>query len=758
MKGNLTMEDHDNDLDATAYYAHSFGENKQDWQSLLAHLQNTALLSAKLGEPLGLKNLAYIIGLLHDLGKYSNAFQQRLSGKSISADHSTAGAQEVTKIYKGTPIEPLSYLLACCIAGHHSGLPDFGTVIDHEQDPTLLARLKRQIESYDAFRAEISVTDLPKPLFPPLKQSTSSGAFTLSFLTRMLYSVLVDADFLETESFYNKGFGRGCYPSLPEIQSQFQNFLDGTQFPESPVNSMREEIRRACEKRAEDPQGLFSLTVPTGGGKTISSMQFALLHAKKHRLNRIIYVIPYVSIIEQNAQVFKNVLGDEFILEHHSNFDWDNLNKDPKLSEEADDSVTNKLRLASENWDIPIIFTTNVQFFKSLFASRSSSSRKVHNMANSVIIFDEAQMIPMGYLKVCLLALSELVLNYNSSAVLCTATQPQFTQFFPKSLPVTEIMPNPDQLYEAFKRVSIENLGKIEDEELVRRLNAHKQALCIVNTRKHARKLFELLPADGRCFHLSTLMYPAHRQKTICEIRKRLALEEPCIVISTQVMEAGVDLDFPVGYRALAGLDSIIQAGGRVNRNRRLSEAKLYVFEPETDAIKRLPGFIAQTGDVARQVLRSWDGKDPICLAAIKEYFQSLYGIQTSVAFDSADVLRCFEKPGSRRPSFDFRTAAERFKMIESDTIGIIVPADPVAKDLLQNLKWAENTGSILRKLQTFTVNVYLNEFKSLCDSGKVEVLNKHIPVLINPKEDYHESLGLNIPASSGGDAIFYDS
>lgn len=739
----------------TTFFAHSSDESQEEWQRLLDHLKNTAEKSAALGEPLELENLAYITGFLHDLGKYTQKFQARLRGKQVAVDHSTAGAQEIVNYYKKTRFEAISHLIAYCISGHHSGLPDIGTIIDHGNDPTLHARLKREIEPYTDYQKEIDIDALPNPTLPKISPTSKTGGFSLSFLTRMLYSILVDADYLETESFYSKEIVRGAYPNLTNLQMLFQQELDSKQFPQSPINDLRQHIRQACEERASDEQGLFSLTVPTGGGKTISSMQFALLHAQKHNLQRIIYVIPYTSIIEQNAKVFKEMLGKDCVLEHHSNFDWEQFSKEQSRSEDADDSAIEKLKLSSENWDIPIIVTTNVQFFESLYASRSSSSRKVHNMANSVIIFDEAQMIPNGFIKPCLMAISELVLNYKSTAVLCTATQPEFARFLPDNIEIKEIMPNPSQLYNAFKRVSIQDAGTLDDDTLAQKLSEHHQALCIVNTRKHAQKIFNLLPKSDHVFHLSTLMYPAHRQQVIATIKDRLNNNQPCIVISTQVMEAGVDLDFPVGYRALAGLDSIIQAGGRVNRNRKSADAKLYIFEPDTDAIKRVPGFIQQTGDITRQILRRWKDKDPICLEAIQDYYESLYSVQSDHAFDSARVLPCFEKPPSRLPSFDFRTASERFKLIGSDTIAVIVPRESKAVELLEKLPWVHSPAALLRQLQIYSVNIYHNEFRTLVEAGKIDMINKTIPVLLDCEENYDKNLGLTIPEYSGGNAYF---
>ena len=314
-------------------------------------------------------------------------------------------------------------------------------------------------------------------------------------------------------------------------------------------------------------------------------------HAAIHGLKRIIYVIPYTSIIDQNAAEFKNCLGIENVLEHHSNFDWDKnfAHTETEYYDDKTDNAKDKLKLATENWDIPVVVTTNVQFFESLFANRSSRCRKLHNIAKSVIIFDEAQMFPRDYLKPSLYAIYELVKNYGASAVFCTATQPSLGQFLPKEAVLTELITNTQALFDFYKRVQVKNIGKIPDDELIQRINGHPQALCIVNTRKHARGLFASVIDEGR-FHLSTLMCPVHRKATIATIRQRLKTGLSCRVISTQIMEAGIDVDFPVGYRAISGMDSIVQAAGRVNREGREKSGNLYVFEPDSVFCETHPG------------------------------------------------------------------------------------------------------------------------------------------------------------------------
>lgn len=742
--------------DVIRYYAHSTNSNSSDWQLLKDHLHNTASIASHFAMKLGLENIAYTAGFLHDLGKYSSAFQSRIRGFGPPTDHSTAGAQEIIKLTAGTPEQLIAKLIAFCIAGHHTGLPDFGTIVDLPSDSTLLARLKRELEPYSNYKSELDLAGLPILKLPCLHKTTSSGLLSVSFLVRMLYSTLVDADYLETETFVAGQKARGNHPTLTTLNDTLCHHLGSTPFTPSPLNNRRNQILKECLSHANAPSGLFSLTVPTGGGKTLSSLSFALSHAIRNNLDRIIYVIPFTTIIEQNAGIFKKILGQKAILEHHSNFDWDSLNHLPN-SDDPDESVAEKLKLASENWDIPITVTTNVQFFESIYNNRSSRCRKIHNIAKSVIIFDEVQALPREFIQPCMLSICELVRNYGSTAVLCTATQPELQRFFPPDQTITEIISNPSVLYDEFKRIRLINLNSQTDQEVIDRIESYNQALCVVNTRRHANQLFSMLTMPGG-HHLSTLMYPNHRKRVINQIRSSLSSNEPCRLISTQLIEAGVDLDFPVGFRALAGLDSIIQTGGRVNRNRKAELADLFVFEPITPAIKKLPGYIAQTADVTNQVLRKWQGRDPISLEAIKRYYQTLYSLQNPLsAFDTHGIVGCFEKINSREPNFDFATAADRFKLIGDDTIPIIIPLEDPARQILHALRYAQHPGELLRRIQNYSVNVYRHEFHQLFASGKIEMIQDQFPVLLNPEEDYDEHLGLLLSSVSSGDALFYD-
>lgn len=722
-----------------SYYAHSIqGTDEQEWQPLLEHLLSTANLARQFGADAGVGELAHTAALFHDIGKYSRAFQARLRGSHRLVDHASAGAREISKLF---PDSPYAQLLAYCIAGHHSGLPDYGHSTDLRNEPTLYARLeKRKLEDYSAYRTEIDPSILKLPPVA-LRPAPSHPGFTGSFMVRMIFSALVDADWIDTETFLEgKRKPRGGHPDLTALLERLERYLLRFGLPANELNREREGILKAGISQASLPPGFFTLTVPTGGGKTLASLAFALHHAVRHGLRRIIYVIPYISIIEQNAAVFAEALGEENVLEHHSNFDWERYSKSRKFpGGGADDYLAlEKMKLASENWDIPIVVTTNVQFFESLFSNKKSRVRKVHNIARSVIIFDEAQMLPREYLKLCMLALWELVENYDATAVFCTATQPIQGSFLPKTN-ITELAPNPRESFASFRRVQVAFIGRLTDEDLAARLNTQQQVLCVVNTRRHAQGLFARLQGKSR-HHLSTLMCPAHRAETLSRIREQLALGRSCRVISTQVIEAGVDLDFPVGYRALAGLDSIIQAAGRVNREGRALRGRLYVFEPQTDLIRQLPAYIAQTARAGASVLCEFP-EDPFSPQAIRAYFELLGTLQDPRRSALAEnILRLLDKE-----NIEFARASEHFRLIEAPKVTILIPYGPGAEDLLADLRTGDRPAHLLRLLQRYSVNIYEREFAALLRQGAIDTYHERFHVLKDTGY-YHPQTGLILP------------
>ena len=688
--------------------------------------------------------IAYFTGLLHDLGKYSLEFQQRIRGKSILVDHSTAGAKEAINLYGNA----LGMIIAYCIAGHHSGLQNYGTIADQY---TLCAKLRKEVKDYSPYRSELEKFLKANDMIIPIDSSENGSGFSISFFIRMLYSCLVDADFLDTEKVLSENIiERGNYKSIKLLNKLLNEFmLSFKDVEKSFINTKREEILSSCIESSYCSRGVFSLTVPTGGGKTYSSLAFALNHALKHDMDRVIYVIPYTSIIEQNAQNFKKVLGNDNVLEHHSNYLFDKS----EFDSEQDQVIEQKLKKSSENWDAPIIVTTNIQFFESLFANRSSKCRKIHNISNSVIIFDEAQMLPTSYLKPCLSVVTELVLNYKCSVVLCTATQPSIEKLLSNRFQPIEIINSPEQLYLDFKRVSVKYIGEVNDDCLSQRLLKCNQVLCIVNKRKHARLLFERIKDDDSSHHLSTLMCPIHRSSTLEKIKNRLKNGLCCRVISTQLIEAGVDIDFPEVYRAEAGIDSIVQSAGRCNREGKKTSANVFVFN-SNEEYSKLRGWLALTSEIGNKILREFS--DPISIEAVKAYFDQLYDIKGSRSIDQKEILTQISERENEL-AFPFSNISSEFNLIDDSMISVVIQYDNKAIEIIEKARFHKYPGSFLKKLQPYSVSIYENEYKSLVEEGVIEVIQDMFSVLKDTDKYYCKKIGLIIPErhSISGDAIF---
>ncbi|HEX2938667.1 MAG TPA: CRISPR-associated helicase Cas3' [Ruminiclostridium sp.] len=723
-------------MDAKKYYAHTKSDQKSGevlsqayWQPLAEHLRNVSELARKFGDCFGSGELAGLSGMLHDIGKYSDKFQKRLSGGESLVDHSTAGAVEAIKRYGD-----LGFILGYCIAGHHAGLPDGGNMADTHDDATLRGRLLKgnNIENYENYSREINPI-LDQDWRIPIHPLYESG-FSLSFYIRMLYSCLVDADFLDTEKFMDCNVDRKIGEDIPALTEKLERFIQGFGDTDNPINQKRTQILNNCLQKDIWNKDLYTLTVPTGGGKTITSLAFALRHAKFHEMKHVIYVIPYNSIIEQNAAVFKNILGEENVLEHHSNFNYDDSSE-----------MLVRQRLATENWDMPVVVTTTVQFFESLFANRSSKCRKLHNLADSVIIFDEAQMLPLPYLLPCVRAITELVRNYGCTAVLCSATQPALGSFFPKDFEIKELCDGQKELFEFFKRTSIRFAGQLSDDELAERLNSQNQVLCIVNTRKQAQTVFQLLNEEG-AFHLSTLMYPKHRSRLLTEIRKRLINGLPCRVIATSLIEAGVDVDFPVVYRAQAGLDSEIQAAGRCNREGKREISPVYIFEPEQKYQEHLPAMQARPARIARSVAGQFD--DCTSAKAINAYFMQLYMIEDKW-LDSKNIVKRFENGFDKGLSFPFAAVADEFSLIDNATRSVLIPDNDDAQALAAKLREGQHSRKLLRQIQQYCVNVYENHYKALNEAGSILPLDSEIAVLTD-MDKYNEKTGLEASVDTG--------
>lgn len=710
-------------------YAHS-KENRPiaEWQSLEAHLAAVAEIAMSFAEGFASSKMVRLLGLTHDLGKARASFQsylRRCNGIEDSetdyGDHSHSGAGACWLFKNSHVLGPLAKGLAYCVAGHHAGLPDWSG--GDAPTGSLVIRTAEDVGVLEdpLVREWVSVHEaawLKERITNPYKFNQDDSS--LSFWIRMLYSCLVDADFLDTEAFMDpeRAALRPDASSLVELSGLYFAKLDKKQqsAADTPVNRIRAEIRNACEQAADLPLGLFSLTVPTGGGKTLSGTAFAFKHALRHGLKRIIYVIPYTSIIEQTADVLREFLGAENVLEHHSNFD--------PVKE------TPQSRLASENWDAPVVVTTAVQFFESLYACKPSRCRKLHNIAESVVILDEVQLLPTRLLLPCAEAIRQLAQHYRTSIVLSTATQLDLPGVKPSS--IHEIVPPSLDLYHRLKRTDIEfpvdrtlrrTWGDIADE-----LMSFDRVLCIVNSRRDCYDLFSKMP-DGTV-HLSASMCGEHRSRVIADIKRRLSAGEPIRVVSTQLVEAGVDIDFPIVYRAFAGLSSVAQSAGRCNREGNLPKlGRVVVFmPPEGSKIKDLRDGEYALGDLL-ECPRGVDADDP---GSYPTYFNVLHSRANDLGcvferFLGVPVPKEFCNGPSCRAEpmhYQFREAAAAFKMIDGAAQVPIIVRFGGSDSLIASLRAVGQKRDIMRRLQRYTVNVPRSCIGGLIEKGMVEELS----------------------------------
>lgn len=731
---------------------------------LIDHLRAVAALAAEFSTVFdsaeSTQRWAYFAGLWHDLGKYRPGFQRyvRLADNPDAHIEGKVGGREKTHSAAGAlwamqqlnlPNRPYGNILAYLIAGHHAGLDDWTGELEwrlqsedsrRELDEALAAELPPDIREHGALTANIP-----------------GGASGFALWVRMLFSCLVDADFLDTEAHFDAGkpARREGFPTLAQMRGAFDTHMAALPVAHTPVNTLRADILRQCRAKAALPAGFFSLTVPTGGGKTLSSLAFALEHAQAHGKRRVVYAIPYTSIIEQTADVFRTLfkaLGDEVLIEHHSQADA------------AATDETARSRLACENWDAPLVVTTNVQLFESLFAAKTSRCRKLHNLVNSVIVLDEAQQLPPAFLQPILDVLNLLVAHYGVTVVLCTATQPALnsTTYFDadKNLRglenVREIIDNPDALFDALKRVHVELppdwTTPTPWADIAAQLSAEDCVLAIVNTRKAARELQRLMPADT--LHLSALMCGAHRRDVIAHVKERLQAKRegrdirPLRVVSTQLVEAGVDIDFPVVYRALAGLDSIAQAAGRCNREGRLDgKGRVVVFVPPE---KPPLGHLHKGAEACISTLHG-QAHDPLARGLFAHYFKEFYH---SVDLDQHGIVNKL-KVEPRALAVQFRAAADAFCLIDdanSATVVVRYAAHQAQIDSLLNLLAAEGPQRwLMRKLQRYTITIPQRQANQMLAQGDLSLPMPGLYVLTNTDNLYSNILGLV------GDADLYN-
>ena len=737
----------------------------EQMESAHGHLNKVAFWTAKFAaemfppdsiESKSAYDWGYLAGLWHDLGKFAPVWQSYLKSKSdihsdeISGteDHSTAGAA----FTHGHPL--CGSLLSYIIAGHHAGLADGHTLFPQG------CRLHKETNEWQP-QAKAAGIPLDNNLpLPPLSRA-KAGNDAMAFMLRYLFSSLVDSDFLATEAFMQPNRKSLRQPWPADIIEQMLTTLEThlttkfAKFTPSNVNQARETVRLDCEKAASHPPGFFSLTVPTGGGKTLSSLLFALRHAQKHGLRRIIFVIPFTSIITQNADVFRDAfallskaLGREIVLEHHSKFD-------PAKETEAN-------RLTAENWDSPLIVTTNVRFFESLYANRTSACRKLHRTARSVIIFDEAQALPSHLLAPILRGLTCLVKDLGSTAVLCTATQPalnhrdQFKIGIPQD-EITEIISDTQALSDSLERVTCQNLGQLNDGTLITHIlqNATDGCLLILNTTKAAQTLYQELSKQTTALHLSARMCPRHVMSVLAKAKRLRKSGRPIVLVSTQLVEAGVDISFPTVYRAESGLDSFAQAAGRCNRNGELlpRKGRVFLFQPTDHPIpKSLTDLTTNAAVTRTQIVPNFKDEELLSHAAIRSYFEhAIWHAGLSTYWDKHHIvsgdMACFPPESSSLLSYSYKTAAERFRLIESNTHPVLIPWGEKGRQLCEEIRDLRKQNRTpnrthYRRAQQFTVQIYDGEWQNLKPSLSFHC-EEAFAILDHYQNDYHPECGL---------------
>ncbi|MCK9202407.1 MAG: CRISPR-associated helicase Cas3' [Gallionella sp.] len=745
-----------NDKPENKPLAHVRQDKSGNWHEHLLdeHLHGVAHLAGEFAKHINSADWASMAGLWHDLGKYSTEFQRyiktvsgydaeaHIEGAPGRVDHSTAGAIHAVRQF-GAHGRILAYL----IAGHHAGLPDW-----HAAETGGKALSIRLGAEQNHLLDRIPAQTIPQEILTQPKPTTKlrGGAEGLHLWLRMLFSCLVDADFLDTEKFMNdaQAAARSGYRDIADLMDRFNKHMAtlAANADNTPVNAIRADILRQCCEKAALAPGLFSLTVPTGGGKTLSGMAFALRHVIQHKKQRIIYVIPYTSIIEQTAGIFRDIFGDN-VVEHHANLDPD--------KEDA------RSRLATENWDAPIIVTTNVQFFESLFAARTSRCRKLHNIVNSVVVLDEAQLLPPEFLQPIADVMNQLASHYGVTFVLSTATQPALGSFqspdgqtFRGLNNVREIMDDPDALYQALQRVEVSVPSDLQTprdwESVATELIQHPSVLCIVSRRDDARELHRLMIAkeDSKgTLHLSALMCGEHRSKVIADIKARLKRNEPVRVISTQLVEAGVDVDFPVVYRALAGLDSIAQAAGRCNREgKQKGLGRVVVFVPPKLAP---PGLLRQAAQISVSLL-SGSKSNVLGRDLAKQFFEHLY--MRAPSLDKHGIHKLLTQD-ARDCQIQFRTTAEKFRLIDDTAYQTILVRYGDNDVLLGKLEKEGPQRWLMRQLQRYSVNLPKYLFAQLEKQGDVREIWPGIYAQVGDKL-YDKSLGVVIDGNIAPDEL----
>lgn len=730
------------------YYAHTREDGER--QTVKAHLEGVSKLAEGFSVDF-LKPLAKKAAFDHDLGKYALKYQWRLDDDNIKFSHAACGALEYKKFADKNDCFASLFapLMEYCIAGHHTGLMDGGTDADNSDSPTLSGTLKRGNEytgdsDYSAYATEIEFATLTQEeITPPYNELCSAKDPTelierYAFFTKFVFSCLTDADFLDTEIFCNKNVERGMSGDFEKALDKLNRELSDMP-SDNPLRQARSRIQQQAFDNSVNKSHISILDMPTGSGKTLCSLKLALESGKK----RIIYVIPYTSIIEQTANKFEKMFGDVLpVLQHHSNYSYDGNTEEEKKTVE-------KLKRTCENWDAPLIITTSVQFFQSIYHYKGSALRKLHNLRDSVIVFDEIHLIPTELLRPCLKAVGYITKYLNSEALFLSATMPDYSKLFDKFLPDVNYnkLVTDRTNFKYFKKCEYKDMGKTTLETIAENASRCKNALIVVNAKKTAAELYNLV--QGEKYHLSANMTPAHRSRVIEVVRNKLENGEHITVVSTSLVEAGVDLDFNTVFRQLSGLDSILQAGGRCNREGKDDKGYVYVFD--IDETYRKGSDLAMRINKTKGLLEKY--QDITSYDCIKEYYDGIFDFnQSRIAENSIakynEQSNSFDRQGLMSPySIPFRSYAMQFEYISADTISLVIddPNDQTCHKLVETLRNGDM--SVRRALQKYSVSVYMNVFKDLYSQGVLKDHGTGIFILEN-QSYYNNETGLDTQAA----------
>ena len=720
------------------YIAH-INEKTKKIQTVKEHSENTAKLCRDFAiSPL--KDFMYVLGLYHDIGKMQPSFQKKIRGANIRVEHSACGAIAAKEDFPYI----LGLMMEYCIAGHHSGIPDAGSKCDTPDKSSLYGRIRRSFEDYSMYKKELAACPVDQSLFMDFllqdcREDRSLLVDKFAFLTRYCFSCLVDADSLDTAEFCGEGLDRQMMADFPaclqRVNDRLNSFVCQTSLQRS-----RALLQQQVFQKADQDAEIYLMNMPTGSGKTLASIKFALERGIRGKKKRIIYIIPYNSIIDQTAEEFETLFqGCGEILRHQSTFSYENEDEDNR-----DEDYIKAAKKAAENWDAPLIITTMVQFFDSIYDNKRRKLRKLHNMADSILVFDEAHLMPVEYLKPCLQGIAYITRYLNSEAVFLTATMPDFSnlmkQYAWKNSRILTLIQDTSP-FSQFQKCSYQYVGKISEESLLERTFACPSSLIIVNSKKKARRIYG--QCSGKKYHLSTYMTAHDRKRVLFAIREELrCLEEEfpddkhvpkerrITIVSTSLIEAGVDLDVHTVFRELNGLDSILQAGGRCNREGKRENAQVVLFELEED--NGIKG--NECINMVRGILRKYS--DISCPECIQEYYKRLFDMKSQVIQENRITKRCHNID-----SIPFKTYAEDFRLIDSrTTVSLVVPIDAESRELVEKLRYAG--AGLARKLQLYTCSVCEKELNDLIRQHVAEDFGTGIYCLTNP-DYYNQETGV---------------